>query len=96
MCISIGGFIIVQESARGAVEIARKVFPEVQYKWGETGLDEIIKDSSIIAVVVVLAGQTQVHTLHLCIRYCIRASSNQLVLFIQTPNNGMYFSVFLE
>lgn len=49
-----------EESARGAVEIACKVFPEVQYKWGETGLDEIIKDSSIVAVVVVLAGQTQV------------------------------------
>ncbi|KAK3015478.1 hypothetical protein RJ639_005783 [Escallonia herrerae] len=31
-----------QESARGAVEIARKYFPEVEAKWGDTGLDEIV------------------------------------------------------
>ncbi|XP_057483001.1 uncharacterized protein YMR315W isoform X2 [Actinidia eriantha] len=49
-----------EESARGAVEIAHKIFPEVEGKWGETGLDEIIQDDSIIAVAVVLAGQTQV------------------------------------
>ncbi|GFZ20653.1 NAD(P)-binding Rossmann-fold superfamily protein [Actinidia rufa] len=49
-----------EESARGAVEIAHKIFPEVEGKWGETGLDEIIQDDSIVAVAVVLAGQTQV------------------------------------
>ncbi|KAI5675270.1 hypothetical protein M9H77_06220 [Catharanthus roseus] len=49
-----------EESARGAVEIARKFFPEVKCKWGDGGLDEIIKDNSIIGVAVVLAGQTQV------------------------------------
>lgn len=49
-----------KESARGAVEIARKVFPGVECKWGDTGLDEIIQDSSILGVAVVLAGQTQV------------------------------------
>uniref|UniRef100_A0A5B6YIR5 Uncharacterized protein n=1 Tax=Davidia involucrata TaxID=16924 RepID=A0A5B6YIR5_DAVIN len=49
-----------EESARGAVEIARKIFPEVEGKWGDTGLDEIIQDSSIVGVAVVLAGQTQV------------------------------------
>lgn len=49
-----------EESARGAVEVARKFFPEVECKWGDGGLDEIIKDSSIIGVAVVLAAQTQV------------------------------------
>ncbi|CAL5352525.1 unnamed protein product [Camellia sinensis] len=49
-----------EESARGAVEIARKFFPEVECKWGDTGLDEIIQNTSIVAVAVVLAGQTQV------------------------------------
>ncbi|XAR60421.1 scyllo-inositol 2-dehydrogenase (NADP+) [Bertholletia excelsa] len=49
-----------EESARGAVEIACKAFPAVECKWGDGGLDEIIKDSSIVAVAVVLAGQTQV------------------------------------
>lgn len=49
-----------EESARGAVEIAREFFPEVECKWGDTGLDEIIQNTSIVAVAVVLAGQTQV------------------------------------
>lgn len=50
----------MQESAQGAVEIAKKFFPNVECKWGETGLSELIDDASIIGVVVVLAGQTQV------------------------------------
>ncbi|KAG8638251.1 uncharacterized protein YMR315W isoform X2 [Manihot esculenta] len=50
-----------EESARGAMEIARgKSFPEVECKWGDKGLDEIIQDGSILAVAVVLAGQIQV------------------------------------
>ncbi|KAL2470483.1 NAD(P)-binding Rossmann-fold superfamily protein [Abeliophyllum distichum] len=49
-----------EESSKGAVEIARKFFPEVECKWGEAGLDEIIQDASVIGVAVVLAGQTQV------------------------------------
>ncbi|KAL6516258.1 hypothetical protein OROGR_019563 [Orobanche gracilis] len=49
-----------EESARGAVEIAKKFFPDVECKWGEEGLNEIIQDSSIIGVAVVLAGQAQV------------------------------------
>ncbi|KAG2675017.1 hypothetical protein I3760_13G164400 [Carya illinoinensis] len=53
-------YVHTQESARGAVEIARKHFPEVECKWGDNGLDEIIHDHSIIGVAVVLAGQTQV------------------------------------
>ncbi|KAL6564650.1 hypothetical protein OROMI_016100 [Orobanche minor] len=48
-----------EESARGAVEIAKKFFPDVECKWGEEGLNEIIQDSSIIGVAVVLAGQAQ-------------------------------------
>lgn len=47
-------------SAKEAVEIARKFFPDVESKWGDAGLDEIIQDSSILGVAVVLAGQTQV------------------------------------
>ncbi|XP_010544236.1 PREDICTED: uncharacterized protein YMR315W isoform X2 [Tarenaya hassleriana] len=49
-----------EESAKGAVEIARKHFPDVECKWGEEGLDEIIRDNSIVGVGVVLAGQIQV------------------------------------
>ncbi|KAF6169530.1 hypothetical protein GIB67_042740 [Kingdonia uniflora] len=49
-----------EESARGAVEIAREHFPSIECKWGEAGLEEIIKDGSIHGVAVVLAGQTQV------------------------------------
>ncbi|KAL6563971.1 hypothetical protein OROHE_005211 [Orobanche hederae] len=49
-----------EESARGAVEIAKKFFPDVECKWGEEELNEIIQDSSIIGVAVVLAGQAQV------------------------------------
>ncbi|XP_010651283.1 dehydrogenase FPY6 isoform X2 [Vitis vinifera] len=49
-----------QESANITVELARKNFPDVECKWGEDGLDEIINDSSITGVAVVLAGQFQV------------------------------------
>ncbi|KAL9233631.1 hypothetical protein vseg_008602 [Gypsophila vaccaria] len=49
-----------QESATIAVEIAEKSFPEVEAKWGDAGLDDIIKDSSVPRVAVVLAAQIQV------------------------------------
>ncbi|XP_060196665.1 dehydrogenase FPY6 [Lycium barbarum] len=49
-----------EESARSAVEIAQKHFPNVECKWGDAGLEDIIKDSSITGVAVVLAGQTMV------------------------------------
>lgn len=49
-----------EESARNAVEIAQKTFPEVECKWGDAGLDQIIADASIAGVAVVLAGQFQV------------------------------------
>uniref|UniRef100_A0A1J3H032 Glucose--fructose oxidoreductase n=1 Tax=Noccaea caerulescens TaxID=107243 RepID=A0A1J3H032_NOCCA len=49
-----------EESAKGAVEKARKHFPQVKCKWGDEGLNEIIQDSSILGVAVVVAGQTQV------------------------------------
>ncbi|KAG6403142.1 hypothetical protein SASPL_135359 [Salvia splendens] len=38
------------ESATSAVEIAKKFFPDVECKWGDSGLDEIIQDASIIGV----------------------------------------------
>ncbi|BAB02487.1 unnamed protein product [Arabidopsis thaliana] len=49
-----------EESAKGAVEIARKHFPEVKCKWGDEGLNEIIQDSSIVGVAVVVAAETMV------------------------------------
>ncbi|CAA3013938.1 uncharacterized oxidoreductase [Olea europaea subsp. europaea] len=49
-----------EESAKAAVEIAKKFFPDVECKWGEAGLDEIIQDASIIGVLVVLAANIQV------------------------------------
>ncbi|KAL5707994.1 hypothetical protein ACHQM5_018836 [Ranunculus cassubicifolius] len=49
-----------EESARGAVDIARKFFPNVECKWGNEGLDDIMKDESVLGVAVVLAGQAQV------------------------------------
>lgn len=42
------------------MELASKSFPEVECKWGDVGIDEIIKDSSVVGVAVVLAGQIQV------------------------------------
>ncbi|KAL0461005.1 UNVERIFIED_CONTAM: hypothetical protein Slati_0727700 [Sesamum latifolium] len=52
-----------EESARGAVDIAKKFFPKVECKWGDAGLNEIIQDSSIVAVLVVLAAQFQASSL---------------------------------
>ncbi|CAH8339988.1 unnamed protein product [Eruca vesicaria subsp. sativa] len=49
-----------EESAKGAVEVARKHFPGVECKWGDEGLNDIIQDTSILGVAVVIAGQTQV------------------------------------
>ncbi|CAI0450233.1 unnamed protein product [Linum tenue] len=49
-----------EESAMAAVEIARRHFPDVECKWGDKGLNEILNDESIIGAAVVLAGQTQV------------------------------------
>lgn len=66
----------MQESANAAVELARKVFPDVECKWGEEGLDEIIKDSSITGVAVVLAGQFQASL------YNSLSRNYQLILFM--------------
>ncbi|CAH1452656.1 unnamed protein product [Lactuca virosa] len=49
-----------EKSSMEAADIARKVFPNVECKWGDHGLDEIIRDSNIFGVVVALAGQIQV------------------------------------
>jgi len=50
----------VQESAKAAAELARDFAPEIECKWGDAGLEEIMRDSSIMGVAVVLAGQVQV------------------------------------
>ncbi|XP_057550698.1 uncharacterized protein YMR315W isoform X2 [Amaranthus tricolor] len=49
-----------EESARSAMEVASRSFPDVDCKWGEAGFDDIIKDSSVVGVAIVLAAQIQV------------------------------------
>lgn len=49
-----------EESSKAAVELARDFAPEVECKWGDSGLDDIIQDPSIQGVAVVLAGHAQV------------------------------------
>ncbi|XP_026426018.1 uncharacterized protein YMR315W-like [Papaver somniferum] len=49
-----------EESAKAAVDLARQNFPEIECKWGDAGLEDIIKDTSISGVAVVLTGQIQV------------------------------------
>lgn len=51
-----------EESARAAVEFARDISPNIECKWGDAGLEDIIQDKSILGVAVVLAGQAQVDT----------------------------------
>ncbi|XP_077215086.1 NAD(P)-binding Rossmann-fold superfamily protein [Tasmannia lanceolata] len=51
-----------EESARTAMELAREFSPNIECKWGDTGLDDIIQDKSIHGVAIVLAGQIQVDT----------------------------------
>jgi hypothetical protein len=50
----------VQESAKAVAELARDFAPEIECKWGDAGLEEIMADNSILGVAVVLAGQVQV------------------------------------
>ncbi|XP_020600005.1 uncharacterized protein LOC110039321 isoform X2 [Phalaenopsis equestris] len=49
-----------ENSAKAAAELARDFSPNVEFKWGEVGLDDIMQDDSILGVAVVLAGQVQV------------------------------------
>ncbi|XP_042384928.1 scyllo-inositol 2-dehydrogenase (NADP(+)) IolW-like isoform X1 [Zingiber officinale] len=49
-----------EESAKAASELARDFAPNIEYKWGDSGIEEIIQDSSITAVAVVLAAQVQI------------------------------------
>ncbi|GAY49877.1 hypothetical protein CUMW_122420 [Citrus unshiu] len=51
-----------EESAKSAAEVARKHFADVECVWGDNGLEQIIKEDSILGVAVVLAGQAQVDT----------------------------------
>jgi hypothetical protein len=54
----------LQESAKAAAELARDFAPDIECKWGDVGLEEIMGDSSIMGVAVVLAGQVQVGVSH--------------------------------
>ncbi|KAH9303076.1 hypothetical protein KI387_014659, partial [Taxus chinensis] len=49
-----------EESAKAAAALALDFSPNIDVKWGESGLDEIIQDKSIHGVAVVLAGQAQI------------------------------------
>uniref|UniRef100_A0A0D6R8F3 Gfo/Idh/MocA-like oxidoreductase N-terminal domain-containing protein n=1 Tax=Araucaria cunninghamii TaxID=56994 RepID=A0A0D6R8F3_ARACU len=49
-----------EESAKAAAALAQDFSPNVDIKWGDEGLNEIIQDKSIHGVAVVLAGQAQV------------------------------------
>ncbi|XP_068643001.1 dehydrogenase FPY6 [Aristolochia californica] len=49
-----------ENSARAAADLAREFFPNIECKWGDGGLEDIIQDKSIQGVAVVLAGQIQV------------------------------------
>ncbi|KAL8227245.1 hypothetical protein R6Q57_017077 [Mikania cordata] len=49
-----------EKSSIEAADIARKVFPNVECKWGDDGLEEIISDPDIVGVIVALAAQSQV------------------------------------
>ncbi|KAG0495766.1 hypothetical protein HPP92_000457 [Vanilla planifolia] len=50
----------MEDSAKAAADLARDFSLDVEYKFGDLGLDDIIKDDSIQAVAIVLAGQVQV------------------------------------
>lgn len=50
----------LQEAAKAAAELARDFAPDIECIWGDAGLEEIMGDSSIMGVAVVLAGQVQV------------------------------------
>ncbi|XP_057819008.1 dehydrogenase FPY6 isoform X1 [Cryptomeria japonica] len=49
-----------EKSAKVAAALALDFSPNIDIKWGEAGLNEIIQDKSIHGVAVVLAGQAQV------------------------------------
>ncbi|KAL4198196.1 hypothetical protein AMTRI_Chr03g44720 [Amborella trichopoda] len=49
-----------EESAKAAAELAHEFSPNVEYKWGDAGLNDIIQDSSIHGVLIVLTAQVQV------------------------------------
>lgn len=84
--------VLVQESARGAVEIAKKFFPNVESKWGEAGLSEIIEDASIIGVAVVLAGQTQANLLPLTVCVCV-CVVKILLFYLQAEKGGSWMEM---
>lgn len=49
-----------EKSSKVAAALAQAFSPNIDVKWGEAGLDEIIQDKSINGVAVVLAAQAQV------------------------------------
>ncbi|KAK4408232.1 hypothetical protein Sango_0404200 [Sesamum angolense] len=79
-----------EESARGAVDIAEKSFPEVECKWGDAGLNEIIEDASIVAVLVVLAAQFQAFSF-LSISVCVCVVSGCCYVRLSSDNAPEYF-----
>ncbi|KAJ0083833.1 hypothetical protein Patl1_29823 [Pistacia atlantica] len=74
-----------EESAKSAVEIARKHFGGVEAVWGDQGLDRIINDDSILGVAVVLAGQFQVSSLFSCFLLLVWEHCAEFYLFLFIP-----------
>lgn len=44
----------MEEPARGALELACKHFPGMEYKWWDKDLDEIVQGKSILCVLYIL------------------------------------------
>lgn len=72
------------------MEIAKKFFPDVECKWGESGLDEIIQDASIIGVAVVLAGQIQANLLSLCVFLGVYVCHCELCTYSKSVNGHIH------
>ncbi|EFJ28788.1 hypothetical protein SELMODRAFT_92921 [Selaginella moellendorffii] len=53
-----------KDAAENAASLVAKFFPDVVAKWGEDGLIQILEDSSIHAVAIVLPAQVQVFKLY--------------------------------
>jgi hypothetical protein len=49
-----------QDAAKKALLLAKSFAPNAEAKWGQEGLESILKDNSIHAVAVVLPAQYQV------------------------------------
>ncbi|KAG0500363.1 hypothetical protein HPP92_000435 [Vanilla planifolia] len=78
----------ILDSAKAAADLARDFSLDVEYKFGDLGLDDIIKDDSIQAVAIVLAGQVQVRVGWVDVSTYIGAGQCGSVLMRVKPRSG--------